>query len=64
MYGERSSSEWKRGKAQERDVYLNTNYINPMFDPNRVLLCRIFFIDPEKTNISLWDSIRLEIINL
>ena len=45
---ESSSSEPKRGKTPELDVYLNTICINPIFDSNRVLR-RVFFIDPAKT---------------
>ena len=48
MEGE-SSSDSKRVKAPELDIYLNTDCVNPLFDPNRVLLRRVFFIDPEKT---------------
>jgi len=43
------SNESKRVKAPEIDMYFNTDCINPLFDPNRVLLRRVFFIDPEKT---------------
>ena len=49
MDGESSSSQSKRVKAPELDMYLNTNCINLIFDPNRDLFRRVFFIDPEKT---------------
>jgi len=58
-----SSSEPKRVKAPELDTYFYTDCNSPVFDTNRVLLRRVFFIDPEKLNISLWDFILLEIIN-
>ena len=45
---EGESSESKRVKAPELDMISYTDCINPMFDPNRVLLRRVFFIDPEK----------------
>jgi len=41
-------SKPKRVKAPELDMYSYTDCIN-VFDPNRVLLRRVFFIDPEKT---------------
>ena len=44
-----STSDSKRVKPPELDMYLNTDCINPMFDPSRVLLRRVFFLDPEKT---------------
>jgi len=43
------SRESKRVEAPERDMYHNTDCINPLFNPNRVLIRRVFFIDPEKT---------------
>ena len=49
MEGESSSSDSKRVKAPERDIYLNTFCVIPLFDPSRVLLRRVFFIYPEKT---------------
>jgi len=45
---EGESSDSKRVKAPELDIYLNTDCVNPLFDPSRVLLRRVFFIDPEK----------------
>ena len=30
-------------------TYLNTDCVNPLFDPSRVLLRRVFFLDPENT---------------
>jgi len=42
-------------------TYLNTDCVNPLFDPSRVLLRRVF-LDPKKLNTSLWDFIPLEII--
>ena len=44
-----SSSESKRVKAPEHDMYYNTDCIIRLFDPNRALLRPVFFIDPEKT---------------
>ena len=46
MEGESSSSS-KRVRSPELDMYLDC--VNPMFDPSRVLLRRVFFLDPEKT---------------
>ena len=60
---EGESSDSKRVKAPELDIYLNTDCVNPLFDPSRVLLRRVFFIDPKNLNISLWDFTPLEIIN-
>jgi len=55
MEGESSSSDSKRVKAPELDMYLKTDCVNPLFDPSRVLLRRVFFIDREKTKyISVW----------
>jgi len=59
-----SSSEPKLIKAPELDMCSYTEGTSPLLDPHRVLLSRVFFIDPEKLNISLWDCILLEIINL
>ena len=63
MMERESSSDSKRVKAPELDIYLNTDCVNPLFDPSRALLRRVFFIDPEKINTSLWDFTPLEIIN-
>jgi hypothetical protein len=41
-----SSSEPKHIKVQDLDTC--EGIINPLFDPNRVLLRRVFFLDPEK----------------
>jgi len=65
MEGESSSntSDSKRVKPPEHDMYLNTDCVNPLFDPSRVLLWRVFFLDPEKLNTSLCDFTHLEIIS-
>jgi len=63
MDGKSGSSDSKRVKAPGLDMYLNTECVNPLFDPSRVLLRRVFFIEPEKLNTSLWDFTPLEIIN-
>jgi hypothetical protein len=44
------SSDPKRLKVPELDTCSFTEGINPLFDPNSVLLRRVFFLDPEKTN--------------
>ena len=62
MEGE-NSSDSKRVKPPELDMYLNADNVNPMFDPSRVLLRRVFFLDPKKLNTSLWDFTHLEIIS-
>ena len=51
MEGESSSStsDSKRVKPPEPDLYLNTDCVNTLFDPSRVLLRRVFFLDPEKS---------------
>ena len=43
------SGELKRVKALELDTCSYTEAISLLFDPKRVLLLRVFFIDPEKT---------------
>ena len=48
MEGESSStSNSKRVRSPELDMYQDC--VNHMFDPSRVLLRRVFFLDPEKT---------------
>jgi len=51
MEGKSSSNtgDSKRVRPPELDMYLNTDCINPLFDPSSVLLRRVFFLDPEKT---------------
>ena len=34
-----------------------------LINPNKILLMRIFYLDPRKPNISLWGSAHLETIN-
>jgi len=49
MEGESSNSisDSKRVKPSEFDMYLDC--VNPLFDMSRVLLRRVFFLNPEKT---------------
>jgi len=41
MEGESSTSDSKRLKALELDMYLITDCVSPLFDPSRVLLRRV-----------------------
>jgi len=46
MEEEGNSSDSKRVKAPELHIYLNTDCVDPLFDPSRVQLRRVF-LDPK-----------------
>ena len=58
-----STNDSKCVKPPELDMYLNTDCVNPPFDPSRVLLRRVFFLDLEKTKYISVGFYHLEIIS-